>query len=192
MPEMNTYVVLLRGVNVGGKNVISMAALRTALEALGFENVASYIASGNLILDSTKSAAATQAAVEGLLADKFKVSRESARALVLTQRDLEAVVKKRPKGFGDEPGKYHSDAVFLIDVKAAAAMKVFSPREGVDTIWPGSRVVYSQRISAQRTKSRLNRIVGTPEYKQMTIRSWNTTVKLLELLKSRSAAARKR
>jgi len=175
---------------VGGKNIISMAKLRTALEELGFKNVASYIASGNLIVDSPKTASATQKAVERLLVDKFGVGRDSARALVLTQPELEAVVKKRPKGFGDEPGKYHSDAVFLIGAKPAAAMKVFSPREGVDSVWPGPGVVYSQRLSAQRTKSRLGRIVGTPEYRSMTIRSWNTTVKLLELMKSRAVGTK--
>ncbi len=184
---MNTYVVLLRGVNVGGKNIISMAVLRKELEGLGFENVASYIASGNLIVDSPKSADATKDAVERLLVDKFGVGSDSARALVLTQGDLEAVVKNRPKGFGDEPGKFHSDAVFLIGIKPAAAMKVSSPRDGVDSVSPGPGVVYSQRLSAQRTKSRLNRIVGTPEYRSMTIRNWNTTAKLLELLRKRAA-----
>jgi uncharacterized protein (DUF1697 family) len=44
-------------------------------------------------------------------------------------------------------------------------------------------VIYSQRLSSQRTKSRLNKIMATPVYKSMTIRSWNTTTKLLELLK---------
>ena len=188
---MNTYVVLLRGVNVGGKNIISMAALRSALEGLGFSNVASYIASGNLIVDSKKSAAATKDAIEGLLADKFGVGRDSARALVLTQADLEAVVKKTPRGFGTDPGKFHSDVVFLIGLDARKALKVFSPRDGVDTVWPGPGVVYSQRLSAQRTKSRLNRIMGTPEYRSMTIRTWNTTLKLLEILKGRSEAARR-
>ena len=184
---MKTYVVLLRGVNVGGKNIISMAELRTALEALGFTNVASYIASGNLILDSELSAANTQAAVQGLLADKFGVDLDSARALVLTQRHLAEVVSKRPRGFGDEPGKFHSDVVFLIGLAPAEAIRVFQPLEGVDTVWPGRAVIYSQRLSAMRTKSRLNRIMGTPEYRAMTIRNWNTTVKLRELLKRRSA-----
>src|SRR3954470_22088645 len=64
----------------------------------------------------------------------------------------------------------------------AEAMQVFDPREGVDAVWPGDGVIYSQRLSAQRTKSRLNKIMGTPEYKSMTIRTWNTVVKLLALL----------
>ncbi|MEP7378785.1 MAG: hypothetical protein ABI725_04405 [Chloroflexota bacterium] len=79
--------------------------------------------------------------------------------------------------------------MFLIGITPAAAMKVFSPRDGVDTVWPGPGVIYSQRLSAERTRSRLNRIVGTPEYRSMTIRTWNTTVKLLEIVKKSSAGA---
>ena len=58
-------------------------------------------------------------------------------------------------------------------------MTVFSPREGVDHVWPGAGVIYSQRLSAQRTKSRLGKIVGTPAYGSMTIRNWATTTKLV-------------
>jgi uncharacterized protein (DUF1697 family) len=48
-------------------------------------------------------------------------------------------------------------------------------------------VIYSQRLSAQRTKSRLNKIMASPVYKSMTIRNWNTTTKLLELLRKMDA-----
>jgi uncharacterized protein (DUF1697 family) len=61
-------------------------------------------------------------------------------------------------------------------------MEVFDPRPGVDEVWAGDGVIYSQRLSAQRTKSRLNRIVGTPAYKSMTIRNWATTTSLLKLM----------
>jgi uncharacterized protein (DUF1697 family) len=54
----------------------------------------------------------------------------------------------------------------------------------VDRAWPGTGVVYFQRLSARRTASRMGRIVGTPEYKRMTIRSWRTTTKLLDLFDS--------
>jgi len=69
-------------------------------------------------------------------------------------------------------------------IDAPTAMKVFDPRPGVDEVWPGTGVIYSQRLSAQRTKSRLGKIVGTPAYKSMTIRSWATTLKLLELVEA--------
>ena len=93
------------------------------------------------------------------------------------------MVEDAPTGFGTEPDRYHSDAIFLrAPLTPAQAMKVVHLREGVDQAWPGKGVLYFARLSAERTKSRLNKIVGTPEYKQMTIRSWSTTTKLLALL----------
>jgi len=176
------YVVLLRGVNVGGKNTLPMAGLKQCLEELGFSNVSTYIASGNVILQSDKQPAEIEELIEKTLVRSFKLDSELIEVLALTRRQLQAVIGDRPPGFGDQPEVYHSDAIFLIGITAAEAMTVFSPREGVDKVWPGNGVIYSQRLSAERTKSRLGRIVGTPVYKSMTIRSWNTTRKLLELL----------
>ena len=65
---------------------------------------------------------------------------------------------------------------------AKQAMGVVELREGVDQAWPGTGVLYFARRSAERTRSRMSKIVGTPEYKLMTIRSWSTTTKLLALL----------
>jgi len=182
---MATYLVLLRGINVGGKNKVPMAALKACLEDLGFENVATYIASGNVILDSKTSAKAVKAAIEAALPKAFKLDTEIINVAVLSRKQLKAVIDKRPKGFGDEPTKYHSDALFLMGITAGRTMGIFSPREGVDKVWPGKGVIYSQRLSAERTKSRLGKIAGTPAYKAMTIRSWQTTTKLLELMESR-------
>ena len=183
---MTSYLVLLRGINVGGKNKVPMAALRTVLEGAGFTNVSTYIASGNVFLDSRLKPAKVAATIEAALPKAFKLHSELIKVAVLTKAELEAVVAKRPKGFGDEPTRYHSDAVFLMGIDAAEAMTVFSPRDGVDKVWPGDGVIYSQRLSAQRTKSRLGRIVGTPPYASMTIRSWQTTLALRDLMRERS------
>jgi uncharacterized protein (DUF1697 family) len=101
----------------------------------------------------------------------------------LTRNQLQAVIDNKPQGFGEQPEKYHSDAIFLMDIDSAQATSVFDPREGVDKVWAGDGVIYSQRLSSQRTRSRLSKIIATPVYKSMTIRSWNTTTKLLELLR---------
>jgi uncharacterized protein (DUF1697 family) len=98
----------------------------------------------------------------------------------LTRAQLRAVVDKKPKGFGEQPELYHSDAIFLIGIDAADVMDTFDPRPGVDQVWPGKGVIYSQRLSAERTRSRLNKALSTPAYKSMTIRSWTTTQALLE------------
>ncbi len=179
---MITYVILLRGINVGGKNIIPMVGLKKCLEEMGFGDVSTYIASGNVMLESDKPADEIKARIEAALTKSFKLDSELIKVLVLSRKQLQSVIDHKPKGFGEQPEKYHSDAIFLMDIDAAQAMPVFNPRDGVDKIWPGDGVIYSQRLSAERTKSRLNKVMASPLYKSMTIRSWNTTIKLLDIL----------
>ena len=185
---MTRYLLLLRGINVGGKNKVPMAALRELLESHGHTKVSTYIASGNVILSSDRSAAAIKHELEEALPKTFKLDSELIAVLVLTRAQLRAVVRNKPKGFGDHPETYHSDAIFLMGIDAATAMEVFDPRPGVDRVWPGDGVIYSQRLSGERTKSRLNKAISTPLYKSMTIRSWSTTLKLSELMDAPSTS----
>lgn len=177
---MQTYIVLLRGVNVGGKNRVPMNELKQSLLELGYVDVVTYIASGNIVLKSKKKPPQVRAEIERLVPERFKLD-EQIKALVLTRAELEAVVRNKPKGFGDNPATYHSDVLFMIDIDAREALAAFSPREGVDTVTAGEGVIYSARLSARRTQSRLNRIMSTPAYKSMTIRNWNTVTSLLAL-----------
>ena len=149
----------------------------------GISNVSTYIASGNVILESDKPTDEVKAQLEKALPESFKLDDERIKALVLTRNQLQAVIDNKPQGFGEQPEKYHSDAIFLMGIDSAGAMPAFNPREGVDKVWPGDGVIYSQRLSSQRTKSRLSKIMASPVYKSMTIRNWNTTTKLLEMLK---------
>lgn len=181
---MKTYVILLRGINVGGKNIVPMLGLKKCLEELGFANVSTYIASGNVLLASDKTAEQIKARIEGALTKSFKLDSELIKVLPLSRKQLQSVMDHKPKGFGEQPEKYHSDVIFLMDIKAAQVMPVFNPREGVDKVWLGEGVIYSQRLSAERTRSRLSKIMASPLYKSMTIRTWNTTIKLLDMLKS--------
>jgi uncharacterized protein (DUF1697 family) len=182
---VKSYLVLLRGINVGGKNKVPMAELRKLLEDLGYVDVSTYIASGNVVLRSDRTAAEIKSQIEDALPRAFRLDSDLVSVLVLTHAQVRAVVKGKPNGFGEKPGTFHSDAIFLIGMNAAKAMEVFDPRAGVDTVWPGKGVIYSQRLSAERTKSRLNKIMGSPAYKSMTIRNWATTTALLELMERR-------
>ena len=181
--ELSPYLVLLRGINVGGRNRVPMKALRAQLEDLGYDRVSTYIASGNVLLASADSPAEIGRDIEAALTGGFDLDDGLVRVLVLSPGQLRAVVEHKPENFGEQPEKYHSDAVFLMGIDAATAMTAFKPREGVDQVWPGEGVIYSQRLSAQRTRSRLSAIVASPLYKSMTIRSWNTTSKLWTLMR---------
>ncbi len=159
-----------------------MGGLRQCLEDQGFSNVSTYIASGNVILRSDKNAHDVKAQIEAVLPENFQLTDGVIKVLVLTYKEFEAIVDSKPKGFGEQPEKYHSDVIFLMGIDSAQVMPAFSPRDGVDQVWAGNGVIYSQRLSSQRTKSRLNKIMETPYYQSMTIRNWNTTTKLLEIL----------
>ncbi len=173
-------VALLRGINVGGKNPVPMADLRAAMEGAGYGDVRTYIQSGNVLFSTSEPVAGLEDRVETVLEARFGIP---ILVVVRTERQFRAVVAKAPEGFGQQPDTYHSDAVFLkAPLTAAQAMKVVKCRDGVDRAWPGTGVVYFERLSAQRTKSKLSAVMGTPEYQRMTIRSWSTTTKLLALL----------
>ena len=180
--RMNRYLVLLRGINVGGKNKVPMAILREVLGELGYADVTTYIASGNVILSSSRKPDEIQRQIEDALPKAFRLDSDLIRVLVLSRAQLRAIVENKPKGFGNKPDTYHSDAIFLIGIDSETAMEVFDPHPEVDRVWPGDGVIYSQRLSAQRTRSRLNKAITTPLYKSMTIRSWTTTLALFALM----------
>jgi uncharacterized protein (DUF1697 family) len=174
------YVALLRGINVGGRNPVRMPELKAAFENASFDEVSTYIQSGNVLFTASAPRASLEASIEEMLEHRFGVPLV---VVVQSHAQLRSVVTRAPTGFGTEPDTYHSDVVFLRSpLTAAQAMKIVRLREGVDQAWRGRGVVYFSRLSAQRTKSRMSSIVGTPEYANMTIRSWATTTKLLALL----------
>ena len=176
------YLALVRGINVGGKNKVPMAELRACLEELGCRHVRTYIASGNVMFESTKSSAELTEEIQEALPKRFRLDSGLIKVLVLSRAQLQKVIDQAPKGFGTEPDTYYSDAIFLMGISSDEAIKVFNPREGVDKVWQGDLAIYSRRLAAQRTRSRLSAIMSSPLYKQMTIRSWATTAKLFELM----------
>jgi uncharacterized protein (DUF1697 family) len=178
------YVALLRGINVGGRNKIAMADLRAAFEAAGYDAVETYIQSGNVLFSTDRPAAGLEDDLEAVLEERFGIPLV---VVVRSHRQLRSVVAKAPAGFGQQPDRFHSDVLFLRrPLTPAKAMGVVRLREGVDQAWPGTGAVYFARLSERRTQSRMSSIVGTPEYQRMTIRSWTTTTKLLDLLDQRS------
>ena len=178
------YLALLRGVNVGGRNPVAMADLREALEAAGYGAVRTYIQSGNVLFESGAPPTSLEDDLEAVLERRFGLPLV---VVVRSLRQLRSVVQKAPAGFGQEPATYHSDVIFLKSPLASRqAMRVVEQREGVDRAWPGSGVVYFARLSERRAQTRMGRMVGTPEYRQMTIRSWTTVTKLLGLFEQRT------
>src|SRR5437764_930253 len=105
------FVALLRGVNVGGNNLIKMADLKTCLEETGFSEVVTYIQSGNVVFaSSTADAAASAKAIEAAIASRFG---HAVWALVLSREEMREVVASAPLGFGTRPEEYRYDVIFV-------------------------------------------------------------------------------
>jgi uncharacterized protein (DUF1697 family) len=183
---MARFVALLRGINVGGKNAVPMPALKACFEDAGFEDVTTYIQSGNVVFD-TPSSSQTELTrrIEGMLRKTF--AHYDASVVLRSRSQMRSIVDRAPKGFGTEPSKYRYDVIFLKPpVTAKTAMKSLSMKEDVDRGWAANGVLYFSRLTSRATQSRLNRVVSLPIYQQMTIRNWNTTTKLAELVNAKA------
>jgi uncharacterized protein (DUF1697 family) len=180
---MNQYVALLRGINVGGKNLIKMTDLKACFEALGFENVKTYIQSGNVLFSADESDQANLTSqVEEALSKTFNYQ---SRVVIRSHKQLKEIVVHAPKGFGSDPATYRYDVIFLKQpLTAAEAMQSVSAKEGVDQAFAGKDVLYFSRLISKATQSHLSRIISLPVYQSMTIRNWNTTTKLLDMMET--------
>ena len=177
-----TYLALLRGINVGGKNRILTADLVASFKSAGYDQVRTFIQSGNVVFRTNKGGrdGLVEAGIERMLADPFGYR---ATIALRDHDETRAVVDAAPPGFGEEPERYRYDVLFLTppltpdEVLGAVTLK-----EGVDAAWVGPGVVYHSRLAARASQSRLSRLVSHPVYQSITIRNWNTTTKLLSMM----------
>lgn len=182
---MARWVALLRGINVGGKNLVKMTALKACFEEHDFADVVTYIQSGNVVFSASGSNAAITTRVESALDSAF---RFPIPVVIKSQKDMQRIVDGAPRGFGSEPAKYRYDVLFLKPhVSAQHALDVVPAKEGVDEKHAGKGVLYFARLISKATQSRLSRVVALPIYKQMTIRNWATTTKLHALMSASRA-----
>jgi len=181
-------VVLLRGINVGGNNIVPMADLRECMTELGAADVATYIQSGNVLVDGAgRSVSEWQTRIEAALSTRFDYH---ASVVLRSHAELRADVHDAPARFGAEPDRYRADVVFLkAPMNAATAMEQMRARDGVDVVVAGDGVLYVARLAERASQSYFPTFVGTPAYKQSTIRNWRTTTTLLAMLDQRETDA---
>src|SRR5882757_2018497 len=108
---MVRYVALLRGINVGGNNLIRMPALVACFQEQGFRDVATYLQSGNVVFTAgERGAASLTARLEEALRTTFGYP---ASVVVRSRKQLQDVVARAPRGFGAQPARYRYDVIFL-------------------------------------------------------------------------------
>jgi uncharacterized protein (DUF1697 family) len=176
------YVALLRGINVGGKNKVGMKELKAAFEEAGMESVRTYINSGNVIFSSgIRGRARLGSLLEDAIAQHFRLEID---VVLRDLKAMRAIVKAIPTAWrNDETMK--CDVMFLQgDAARASVPKKLQIKPDIEDVLYASGAIIWRVDRKAVTRSGMMKLVGTPLYKQMTIRNCNTTRKLLELMES--------
>lgn len=177
---MATYISLIRGINVGGHKIVKMDQLRRALEKFGFENVQTYIQSGNLVFQSPRQpVSAISKKIEDAIRKEFG---HSAAVMTRTAEELKATLDGNPflKRKGIDAGKLH--VVFLSGrPEAADIRKLAAIPSGNDQFeWRGECVYLYLPDGAGQSK-----LASAPFDKllavQATTRNWNTVNRLHQM-----------
>jgi uncharacterized protein (DUF1697 family) len=174
------YVAFLRGINVGGNSIVSMATIKEALVDIGLSDVRTYINSGNVIFSTRASvphrlAATIEKALEGRCGMPIKV-------LVRDHKSLKKLVEAIPRTWVDDKTMRTYVLLLWKELDDRRILERLPVRPGIDNVRYAPGAVIWQVDRRNVTKSGMSRIVGTPDYKQITMRSANTMRKLNEML----------
>ena len=181
---MFTHLALLRGINVSGHNMMKMEALKSMLESVGFQNVQTYIQSGNVFVDSDEENAASVG---------FKIKQEIFAAfghevpvVVVNQNDLKNCFKNNPYLKEKEVDTKKLYVAFLSNTLKSESindLKIsqFKPDEAsID----GNKIFIKYAVGAGKTRLD-QKYIEKKLNLTATIRNWNTVTQLLKMYEER-------
>lgn len=174
------YVALLRGINVGGNNKVEMKKLKSTFESLGFQNVQTYINTGNIIFtDTTHSPATIVSLLEKAITKDFGLE---IRVLLCDLKSIQKIISKLPESWVNDKDM-KCDVMFLWEeVDSPKILSELTIKDGIDEVHYVSGAIIWKVNRKDVTKSGMVKLVGTKTYKLMTIRNCNTVRKLAKLM----------
>jgi len=179
---MTRYVALLRGINVGGNNIISMKDLKVSFERRGLEDVRTYINSGNILFSSELDAGALKSICEGLIAEDFALDIP---VCVISAADLIDALSNAPSWWATDKDAKH-DVFFVIPPMKAQEIcdKVGEVKEDYERVAVSGEVIFWSAPIATFSRTRWAKVVTDKAmYRAITVRNANTARKLAELVK---------
>jgi uncharacterized protein (DUF1697 family) len=164
------YVALLRGINVGGKTLVKMADLKTCIEALGFDDVSTYIASGNVLFESgERDAAKLERKIERGIEERFELP-------------VKVVVLGRPKSWVGDESLRANVAFVRRGTDARQVVRELQPDAAIEEVKAVNGAILWATKRDALNRSVMRKLIGGAAYKELTVRNLNTTLKLQELL----------
>ncbi len=182
---MSLYIALIRGINVGGKNIIKMADLKHMFEGLGFSRVKTYIQSGNVLFGSNEE----EEVLRRIIEDEFvRVFGFSTAVVLRTSMELERIINNCP--FSRE-AIWEAESTSVGESLYVALLLQFPTQEGIERLneYSGMNDLYQvegrevyllfhHSVRNSKLASNLHKL-DVP----VTMRNWKTLNKLVELAK---------
>ncbi len=177
---MPNYVALLRGINVGGNNKVPMSVLKELFEKNGFDNVLTYINSGNVMFGSVENNLT-------LLTDKIerllKVHFEfDIKTTIRSGENIRNLIRKLPQTWQNNT-EQKTDILFLWEkYNNAKSLQLIKTNPAVDNLIYIDGAIVWNILRKNYSKSSMHKFIGSELYKNMTARNINTVRKLATLI----------
>ena len=180
---MLAHVALLRGINVGGKNIIRMDALAASFERLGFASVKTVIASGNVVFCAPKQD--LRALEKRIEKELTKAHAYDATVVVKSAPEMAAMAGKMPHTWAKPNSAFRYYVIFLRhEVDSRDVLDELQPKPGVETLDYAPGVLFWAAKRAALARSTVAKLGRSKLYKYVTVRNLNTAKKLAELVES--------
>lgn len=179
----NKHIALLRAINVGGHNIIKMTDLKSCFEKMGFEDVSTYIQSGNILFKTYENDIYKLTnKIEQIVSETFNYS---SRIVIISHQQLKQIVDEAPHDFGKDVDRFRYDVLFLTEpLNSYELIKRVNTGQDVDTVYAGEKVLYFSRLINKVLQNHMPDIIAHDEEKYITVRNWNTTLKLCKLMEN--------
>jgi uncharacterized protein (DUF1697 family) len=178
------FVALLRGVNVGGNNMISMKSLKESFETLGFVNVSTYINSGNIIFHSKEAdPRKLERKIEQMLSSDYQLD---SKVVLRSLSEMEKLMNDLPRSW-NEDSSWRYNVIFLrYSIDSEKILTELPANSDIEQVVyrPGALLWSTQ--ATQMSQSQLGKLSSRKTFRDMTVRNLNTTRKLYELMKKAS------
>lgn len=177
---MKKYIVLLRGINVGGKNKVSMMELKELFEKKGFQDVVTYINSGNIVFSSENSDIGfLKSNCEALILERFKLDLS---VMVISAEEMIEALSNAPDWWDVDKESKHN-AIFVIPPTTIDDVfkEVGEIKPEYEKVGHFGRVIFWSAPLITFSRTRWSSVVGKSVYNSITIRNSNTVKKLIKL-----------
>ena len=179
---MKRYIALLRGINISGKNKVSMAELKQEFERLVYAEVKTYLNSGNVIFSTDEAnTIKTTSRIEEMIKNQFSLDIP---VFVIPKEELEDILYHAPDWWGDESKEIYDNLIFIMPPATFKDVynEIGEPRKGLEKIkeyketvfWSFSRKDYQKTNWRSKTASAN---IGC----KLTIRTANTVRKIVRM-----------